>query len=750
MDHMFAGCNSLTSLDVSSFDTSNVTDMDSMFSDCQSIIALDLEGFDTSNVTRMGYMFHNCGSLTALDLSSFNTSKVTTMESMFSWCQKLTALDLTSFDTSNVTSMGAMFSDCDNLTILDLSSFDMGKVKYVGGSSFSMLEDCYNLTTIYTPRNLTQCVELPGASIASWYLPDGTVVTELPQNLDHSIVVMKNKIPTEDKPGEEPIDDKLKYVRNITQVSLQSADAESKQIIENALYNLLFKAEYCPMKSEISGDTMSFAGTRDIIARWPIQNKDYETQAYWNRTVNDAKLGSIKFNNAGAGCMAYAYFATTYIYGTNGSAKKCSNTSANGIKEFIHQYADPGEHLRYEKPHSLVFLGESSDGKGFYCISYEGGVSKRGTYHLLRLMYKSYENFANEVAGKLSIFDANNGSYYIGTAKTVTDVRNGNGAEKIITRLACPVEATIELNGEILDSRSLGTASYGTVERDGDEIVFTLDYSPDYNLAIVGTGEGVMTLTLEYYDGSNALIDQRVFVRFPIKDSTEIQSSGFDSQSTFVLYASDESSEMATWGAGIGETVYFSDNMYRGDNDPDEEFDNPSSSGSEENNTSRTEETDGEWNISNRVDLSEGIGTGTDIETWKPTTPDEKKRYACVGSEAVQYTLDKDNPYRLIIEKAMQGPLCFDSFEAVMDDYTIGRTYNIYPYPDKVYNMDKEVQFTIKIPKAIYKPDREYKMICVTKNGLPIVYEDLDKNPETITVRTNKFYAYALIYKDMK
>ncbi len=166
-----------------------------------------------------------------------------------------------------------------------------------------------------------------------------------------------------------------------------------------------------------------------------------------------------------------------------------------------------------------------------------------------------------------------------------------------------------------------------------------------------------------------------------------------------------------------------------------------------ETNNSNTDTND--WIISNNVDLSEGVGTGMNVETWQPATPDEKKRYACVGSEAVQYTLDKDNLYHLIIEKAMQGPLCFNSFEAVLNDYTIGRTYNIYPYPDKVYSLDKEVQFTIKIPKAIYKPDRNYKMICVTKNGLPIVYEDLDKNPETITVRTNKFYAYALIYKDL-
>lgn len=141
-------------------------------------------------------------------------------------------------------------------------------------------------------------------------------------------------------------------------------------------------------------------------------------------------------------------------------------------------------------------------------------------------------------------------------------------------------------------------------------------------------------------------------------------------------------------------------------------------------------------------------GKIVDLEFWKPTTPDEKKRYACMGKETVQYTLAKSNDYRLIIENAMQGPLCFDSFEAVLGNYTIGRTYNVYTYPDRVYSMDKEVEFTIKIPKAIYKPDRKYKMICVTKDGLPIIYEDLDNNSETITVRSNKFYAYALIYRD--
>lgn len=135
------------------------------------------------------------------------------------------------------------------------------------------------------------------------------------------------------------------------------------------------------------------------------------------------------------------------------------------------------------------------------------------------------------------------------------------------------------------------------------------------------------------------------------------------------------------------------------------------------------------------------------VETWKPTTPDELKRYNCMGKEAVEYTLPKDNDYRIDIENAMQGPMCFKSFEAVLGDYTIGRTYNIYALSETTYNIDKEIQFTIKIPSGIYKDGREYKMICVTQGGQPIIYSDLDSDPETITIKTNQFHAYALIYK---
>ena len=45
-----------------------------MFYDCISLLSLDLSNFNTKNVTNMHSMFHNCKSLLSLDLSNFNTN----------------------------------------------------------------------------------------------------------------------------------------------------------------------------------------------------------------------------------------------------------------------------------------------------------------------------------------------------------------------------------------------------------------------------------------------------------------------------------------------------------------------------------------------------------------------------------------------------------------------------------------------------------------------------------------------------
>ena len=60
MSYMFCGCSSLKELNISNFNTNNVTDMGGMFSECSSLKELNLSNFNTNNVTNMRYMFSGC------------------------------------------------------------------------------------------------------------------------------------------------------------------------------------------------------------------------------------------------------------------------------------------------------------------------------------------------------------------------------------------------------------------------------------------------------------------------------------------------------------------------------------------------------------------------------------------------------------------------------------------------------------------------------------------------------------------
>ena len=154
---MFHSCNSLTSLNISKFDTRNVTEMGYMFCGCSSLTSLDVFKFDTRNVTDMSFIFNECENLTSLDVSNFDTKNVTYMFCMFQGCINLTSLDVSNFDTQNVTNMGGMFNGCINLTSLDLSNFDTQNVTDMR----YMFAACRTLATIYASDKFvtTACSE---------------------------------------------------------------------------------------------------------------------------------------------------------------------------------------------------------------------------------------------------------------------------------------------------------------------------------------------------------------------------------------------------------------------------------------------------------------------------------------------------------------------------------------------------------------------------------------------------------------
>ena len=141
---------------------------------------------DVKGMTYARGLFEDCKNMTSVDLSDFDTSEITVMWDMFRGCSSLTSIDLSGFDTSNVYDMDALFEGCRSLTVLDLSNFDMAKVQY----STNMLYGCNNLEKIYTPKNSSGMIELPTPSrFYYWEDMDGTIYEYLSEGMSESIIL---------------------------------------------------------------------------------------------------------------------------------------------------------------------------------------------------------------------------------------------------------------------------------------------------------------------------------------------------------------------------------------------------------------------------------------------------------------------------------------------------------------------------------------------------------------------------------
>ena len=146
MGYMFSW-SSVNTIDLSSFNTSNVTTMQNMFETSNATTIIGLNKLNTSKVVNMYGMFWNT-KVTTLDLSSFNTNNVTDMSFMFNGSEAATIKGLKKFNTSKVTNMNGMFS-ATQLSTLDLSNFNTSNVTDMS----KMFYNNKKLTTIYVSNN---------------------------------------------------------------------------------------------------------------------------------------------------------------------------------------------------------------------------------------------------------------------------------------------------------------------------------------------------------------------------------------------------------------------------------------------------------------------------------------------------------------------------------------------------------------------------------------------------------------------
>ena len=74
--------------------------------------SIDVSNWDTKNVTKLNWTFYHCENLIEIKgIEKWDTSQVTSMEHLFDGATKLTSLNLGSWDTRNVTTMYTMFQN---------------------------------------------------------------------------------------------------------------------------------------------------------------------------------------------------------------------------------------------------------------------------------------------------------------------------------------------------------------------------------------------------------------------------------------------------------------------------------------------------------------------------------------------------------------------------------------------------------------------------------------------------------------
>lgn len=145
----FYKCEKLSELDVSTFDTKNVTDMDYTFQSTgfsvNSFKITGLENWDTSNVTTMKYMFNQTGynakTINISDVSNWDVSNVTNMYGTFMKtgfsATEWYIGNFTNWDVSSVTDMQLMFNhtgySTPNWNIGSLENWDVSNVTNMKG-----------------------------------------------------------------------------------------------------------------------------------------------------------------------------------------------------------------------------------------------------------------------------------------------------------------------------------------------------------------------------------------------------------------------------------------------------------------------------------------------------------------------------------------------------------------------------------------------------------------------------------------
>lgn len=170
-----------TVIDVSGWDTSNVTNMFYVFNACTNVVTLNVSGWNTANVTNMYGLFYFCQSVTVLDVSQWNVNKVTTMGRLFSYTYSVTNIDTSNWVSSdgNLTFIGQMYELSRMTGTIDLRGLNMTNVTNISNTfrscrATSILVDTWKLNSCTNYINAFNGCLITSLDLSGWVPTSGS------------------------------------------------------------------------------------------------------------------------------------------------------------------------------------------------------------------------------------------------------------------------------------------------------------------------------------------------------------------------------------------------------------------------------------------------------------------------------------------------------------------------------------------------------------------------------------------------
>jgi len=130
MDYTFYNCKLLSSSVINPIlkmvNTNELISANGVFSGCESVTSLDLSSWNIGDkLISIAYLFKKCKNLVKVNLPAWNsTTNAKRIENLFEGCEKLTSIDLSKWNIIIDDMAYELFNRCSSIKVIDIGSFD--------------------------------------------------------------------------------------------------------------------------------------------------------------------------------------------------------------------------------------------------------------------------------------------------------------------------------------------------------------------------------------------------------------------------------------------------------------------------------------------------------------------------------------------------------------------------------------------------------------------------------------------------